>query len=158
MQYVLLAWVVVVFSGAVIMFRRFQRRASRLLPTSVTASAPPLARYTGAGAVWTSATASARAAGMPGLAVTFFPWGVRFGTTSPLVAWIVPTIEMTYSEMHADAVRSKLRSDGVRLRSTTDPKPSVILWTSQWPQVLDALAYNGVPVDKEVHRLDWTYQ
>ena len=95
---------------------------------------------------------------MPGLAVTLFPWGVRFGTTSRLAAWTVPTIELTYSELHADAVRSKLRSQGVRLRSTTDPQRSVILWTSQWPQVLDALAHNGVPVDKEVRRLDWTYQ
>jgi hypothetical protein len=158
MQYVLLVWVVGVFSVVVIMFRRFQRRASLRLPTAVTASALPLARYGGAGARWTWASASAHAGGIPGLGVTLFPWGVRFGTTSGLVGWIVPTIELTYSEVHADAVRSKLRSEGVRLRSTTDPQRSVILWTSQWGQVLDALAYNGVRVEKEVHRLDWTYQ
>lgn len=158
MQYVLLAWVVLVFTGAVIMFRRYQRRATRLLPAPVTSAAAPLVRYGGAGAVWTSPTASARVAGVPSLAITLFPWGIRFGATSRLASWAVPTIELTFAELQGDAVRSKLRSQGVRLRSTTEPKWSVILWTSQWSQVLDALADHGVQVDKQVHMLDWTYQ
>lgn len=158
MQYVLLVSVLVVFTAAVIMFHRLQQRATRLLPASVTASAVPLARYGGAGAVWTWAKASARAAGVPGLAVTLFHWGIRFGANSRFGSWVVPTVELTYAELRGEAVRSKLRSQGVRVRSTSEPQRSVILWTSQWSQVLDALASNGVPVDRELHMLDWTYR
>lgn len=158
MQYVLLAWGVLVFAGAVSMLRRFRRRGSLLLPAAVTAAAAPVAQYGGPGAVWMSGASSGRAAGAPGLSFTLFPWGVRFGATSRLAAWAVPTIEMPYAELRGDAVRSKLRSQGVRLRSTNDPQRYVILWTPQWSQVLDALASHGVPVEKDLHPLDWMYQ
>lgn len=158
MQYLLLVWVVGVFTVVIVTLRRWGRRTTRLLPSSITTSAPPLTRFGGGGAVWASASGSARAAGMPGLGLTLFPWGVRFGTTSRLVGWAIPTIELSFSELRGDAVRSKLRTQGVRLRSVTDPHLSIILWTSQWSHLLDALAYHGAAVDKEIRALDWTYQ
>jgi hypothetical protein len=103
------------------------------------------------------ADTSGNAAGAA-IAVTLYPWGVRFDGASRIASLAVPTVEFTYNELTAGAVRSKLRSKGVRLRSTTDPQRWVILWTSQWPQVLYGLAAQGVPVDGELRALDWTFQ
>jgi hypothetical protein len=157
MQYVLLVWVVGVFAAVFVMLRRYQRRTTRLLPIGATGRAPSLMTFGGRGCVWASPSGSGNAAGTA-IAVTLYSWGVRFGGASRLASLAVPTVESTYAELSADAVRSKLRSKGVRLRSTAEPQRWVILWTSRWPQVLDALATDGVPVNRQLRALDWSFQ
>jgi hypothetical protein len=156
--FILAIWVIGVPWG-VYAFRRFSSRSSRRITEDVDSSTS-IVEFVGGMRFSRLREYGNGSATMPLIRLPLFDWGVRLGPSSRALNWIVPTIEIRYSEINAvDLIQGPLfKSSGVRLLAL-EANVAVLFWTTNQSQVLESLSHQRVSVNRNLIQLknrSWT--
>ncbi len=129
----------------VVQLKSFSTRTSRRIATPSDSSVV-LARFTG-GMSFKRVGGGGGNATTPLVALSLLGWGVRLGPSRRFLEWVVPTLELRYSEIEVVSVVSgpRFKNSGVLLRAPTS-SVMVVMWTAQTAALTDDLERHGVRV------------